>query len=66
MPRHINDNCRNCGLCVPVCPENAITEGAIYRIDPEKCTDCGACVEVCAYDAITDPPVIEEDEDEDN
>jgi NAD-dependent dihydropyrimidine dehydrogenase PreA subunit len=30
----------------------AISEGDIYKIDPEKCTDCGACADVCPVEAI--------------
>jgi len=34
------------------CPSEAISEGDIYKIDPEKCTDCDACVAACPSDAI--------------
>jgi NAD-dependent dihydropyrimidine dehydrogenase PreA subunit len=31
---------------------DAISEGDIYAIDPEKCIDCGACADVCPVEAI--------------
>lgn len=55
----INDECVNCGVCEPECPNSAITEGDdIYVIDPAKCTECVGhydepqCVEVCPVDCI--------------
>ena len=52
MAYKINDECINCGACVPECPVDAITEGAeIHEIDPEKCIDCGACADVCPVGA---------------
>ena len=49
----INDDCIACGACVDECPVDAISEGDIYKIDPELCTDCGACADVCPTDAIS-------------
>lgn len=54
MPRMINDKCNNCGECVKVCSENAITAGVIHQIDQERCTDCMACVAVCNQNAIVE------------
>ena len=34
------------------CPVDAISEGDIYKIDPELCTECGACADVCPTEAI--------------
>jgi len=52
--RVIEKNCVGCGLCVKVCPFDAILldEEKIARIDIEKCTLCGACLEACKFDAI--------------
>ena len=37
----INEDCVNCGVCEPECPNEAISEGDdIYVIDWEKCTEC--------------------------
>ncbi|RKZ32876.1 4Fe-4S ferredoxin [bacterium] len=49
----INDTCIACGVCVPECPVDAISEGdPIYVIDPDLCTDCGACADVCPTESI--------------
>ena len=52
MPRVINNDCVACGSCLPECAFDAISEGDIYKIDPNKCTDCGACEPVCPSNAI--------------
>jgi ferredoxin len=52
MAHRITDACTACGSCKPECPVEAISEGDIYKIDPDECTDCGACVDVCPADAI--------------
>lgn len=48
----INEDCIACDACVDECPEEAISEGDIYVIDPDACTDCGTCAEVCPTEAI--------------
>ena len=53
MAYKISDSCIACGTCIDVCPVEAISEGEIYKIDPELCTDCGSCAEVCPVDAIS-------------
>jgi ferredoxin len=63
----ITDECINCDVCEPECPNGAITQGAeIYVIDPGKCTECVGhfdapqCVEVCPVDCIpVDPDHVE-------
>ncbi len=52
MAHVISDECTACGTCQPECPVDAISEGDIYKIDPDICTDCGACAEVCPVGAI--------------
>ncbi len=52
MAHRITDECMACGSCVEECPVGAISEGEIYKIDPNECTDCGACREACPLDAI--------------
>lgn len=49
----IGDGCVACGTCQPECPVDAITEGDIYKIDPELCTTCGSCADVCPTGVIT-------------
>jgi ferredoxin len=49
MSYHILSECVSCGVCLPHCPEGAISEGSPYIIDPKLCTECGACAEVCQW-----------------
>ena len=67
----ITDECINCDVCEPECPNDAISEGEeIYEIDPDLCTECvghadePACVEVCPVDCIPKDPDHEETHDE--
>ncbi|HSB96825.1 MAG TPA: YfhL family 4Fe-4S dicluster ferredoxin [Spongiibacteraceae bacterium] len=55
----ITDDCINCDVCEPECPNDAIYQGeAIYVIDPNKCTECVGhfdtpqCQQVCPVDCI--------------
>jgi ferredoxin len=52
MAYKITDKCTACGACQDECPVSCISEGKIYKIDPEECIDCGACAAVCPVDAI--------------
>ena len=37
----ITDECINCDVCEPACPNEAIYQGPeIYEIDPQRCTEC--------------------------
>ena len=63
MALMITDECINCDVCEPECPNGAISQGAeIYVIDPAKCTECVGhfdtpqCVEVCPVDCIPVDP----------
>jgi pyruvate formate lyase activating enzyme len=50
----IRSTCNNCGKCIEVCPEGAISfESEKIRFDREKCTACGECVAVCSPGALT-------------
>jgi ferredoxin len=59
----ITDECINCDVCAPECPNAAISGGPeIYVIDPARCTECVGhfdkpqCREVCPVDCIPDDP----------
>ena len=58
MALMITDECINCDVCEPECPNGAIYMGPeIYQIDPDKCTECVGffdkqqCFEVCPVEA---------------
>jgi ferredoxin len=63
----ITDECINCDVCEPECPNGAISMGEIvYVIEPRKCTECVGhfdqpqCMEVCPVDCIIpDPDMVE-------
>ena len=41
MALMITDDCINCDVCEPACPNDAISMGElIYQINPDKCTEC--------------------------
>ena len=49
----IADLCNGCGLCVEVCPVNAIAmEAEKAKINPFVCIGCGACIPICPKEAI--------------
>jgi ferredoxin len=59
----ITDECINCDVCEPECPNDAISMGElIYVIDPRRCTECVGhfeqpqCQEVCPVDCILVDP----------
>lgn len=63
MALMITDECINCDVCEPECPNQAISPGdEIYEIDPERCTECVGhfdepqCVAVCPVDCIPNDP----------
>jgi ferredoxin len=63
----ITDQCINCDVCEPECPNGAISMGPeIYVIDWQRCTECVGhfakpqCQEVCPVDCIPlDPEHVE-------
>ncbi len=55
----ITDECINCDVCEPECPNGAITQGEeVYLINSALCTECvghyetSQCVDVCPVDCI--------------
>ncbi len=60
----ITDECINCDVCEPECPNQAIYLGPeIYEINPDKCTECVGhfaepqCVQVCPVACIPVNPL---------
>ena len=48
----INDNCKNCKMCMKLgCPAISVKEGKVV-IDKTQCNGCGLCVNVCPFGAI--------------
>jgi len=71
MALYITDQCVNCDVCDPVCPNQAISFGPkIYTIAAEKCTECVGhfdepqCVEVCPVECILLDPEVPETREE--
>jgi ferredoxin len=63
MALFITDECINCDVCEPECPNDAISQGEmIFVIDPKKCTECVGhfnvpqCIEVCPVSCIEVSP----------
>lgn len=59
----ITEDCINCDVCEPVCPNEAIYQGVeIFEIDPKLCTECighfdePQCVEICPVECIPQDP----------
>ena len=67
MALKITDQCINCDVCEPECPNQAISQGVdFYVIDASRCTECVGhfdvpqCREVCPVDCIPlDPDHVE-------
>ena len=63
MALMITDECINCDVCEPECPNQAISMGPdYYQIDPGRCTECVGhfdepqCVQVCPVECIPQHP----------
>ena len=63
MALMITDDCINCDVCEPECPNEAIFMGPlIYQINPDKCTECVGhfnepqCQQVCPVACIPIDP----------
>ena len=71
MALKITEECINCDVCEPVCPNTAIYQGLeIYEIDPALCTECVGhfdepqCRMLCPVDCIPlDPENVESREE---
>ncbi len=71
MALKITDECINCDVCEPACPNEAISMGSeYYVIDPSRCTECVGhfdvpqCQSVCPVDCIPQDPAFVESKEE--
>lgn len=50
-----SDTCTSCGICLQVCPREALGEqaGKIVIKERDSCIECGACALNCPFSAIT-------------
>jgi len=66
MALMITEDCINCQVCEPECPNEAIyfddADWALYQVDPTLCTECVGhhdepqCIAVCPVDCIEPDP----------
>jgi ferredoxin len=63
MALKIVEDCINCDVCEPACPNQAIYQGEeIFEINPALCTECVGhfdepeCVAICPVDCIISDP----------
>ena len=63
MALMITEDCINCDVCEPECPNEAISMGDdVYVIESALCTECvghfdtSQCIDVCPVDCIIDDP----------
>lgn len=54
-PAWMEESCRQCLLCVPVCPDSSIPvkDSKRQAFDFDHCKGCGICFKVCPFKAIT-------------
>ncbi len=71
MALMITDECINCDVCEPECPNDAISQGEFfYIINPNKCTECVGhfdapqCVQVCPVACIPNNPLYPESKEQ--
>ena len=55
IPAFAEDKCKQCLLCVPVCPDSSIPvkDGKRLDFDFMHCKGCGVCFKVCPFGAIS-------------
>ena len=70
MALMITDECINCDVCEPECPNQAIAMGEEhYDIDAERCTECVGhfeepqCRQVCPVDCIPLNPMVKDSQE---
>jgi len=57
-PEFHKEQCKQCLLCVPYCPDSCITveDGKRGNFDLMHCKGCGICERACPFGAITMKP----------
>ena len=58
-PIYLSEKCKQCGLCFPVCPDDAIPVNKELQredFDYYACKGCGVCMKACPFNAITMVP----------
>ncbi len=67
----ITDDCINCDVCEPECPNEAISQGPeVFEINPDLCTECTGhypepqCIKSCPVECIIVHPQRHESEQE--
>ena len=51
-PIFLSEKCKQCGMCFPVCPDNAIPvdkDGNRGDFNYDYCKGCGVCAKVCPF-----------------
>lgn len=54
-PIYLSEKCKQCGMCFPVCPDDAIPVGKDQKrtdFNYDYCKGCGVCAKVCPFGAI--------------
>ncbi len=54
-PVFIEEKCKQCGLCFPVCPDDSIPVSKNQKREDfnyDFCKGCGVCAKVCPFGAI--------------
>lgn len=64
MALFITNDCINCDVCEPECPNEAISQGPeVFEINPDHCTECVGhygepqCVKFCPVECIIVHPL---------
>ncbi|MBP3851917.1 MAG: 4Fe-4S binding protein [Erysipelotrichaceae bacterium] len=54
VPVWMQDQCKQCLMCVPFCPDSSIpvVNGKRTDFDYDHCKGCGICMSACPFEAI--------------